>query len=116
KILVKGPVGTDGFGGIEKLVEITKVIEMKNLFNNMHKNLNTIGVSKPNVIKKRKTRRNRLKSKYVPDIPLVNGKNLRNLDSNSLILSKVWYAAYILTPNRKQLSELNDMISNWIKN
>ncbi|CAG8828120.1 2400_t:CDS:2, partial [Gigaspora rosea] len=27
-----------------------------------------------------------------------------------------WYAAYILTPNRKQLSELNDIISNWIKN
>jgi hypothetical protein len=35
--------------------------------------------------------------------------------TKSLILSKIWYTAYLLPPNRKQVSEINRLISLWIK-
>jgi len=34
---------------------------------------------------------------------------------NSMILSRIWYSAYICPPNRKQLAEINDQLSFWIK-
>ena len=37
------------------------------------------------------------------------------LIANALILSKVWYAAYILNPSRKHIAEINGIISEWIK-
>jgi hypothetical protein len=37
------------------------------------------------------------------------------LIANSLILSKIWYSAYLLPPNRKQVAEINRIISFWIK-
>ncbi|CAG8827461.1 39100_t:CDS:1, partial [Gigaspora margarita] len=95
-------IGTDGFGSIiyrqvicgkeswnskgmgclinmrcltlEKQVKMAK---MENPFDNVYKNPNTIGVSKPNVIKKRKTKRS---GKYVSDISLVNGEDPKDLD------------------------------------
>jgi exonuclease III len=36
--------------------------------------------------------------------------------SKSLILSKIWYTAYLLPPNRKQVAEINRLISVYIKN
>src|ERR1043166_4576973 len=35
--------------------------------------------------------------------------------AKSLVLSKIWYAAYLLTPNRKQCAEINNLIVKWIK-
>ncbi|CAG8774656.1 869_t:CDS:2, partial [Ambispora leptoticha] len=37
------------------------------------------------------------------------------LVANSLILARIWYAAYLLPPNRKQVAEINRLITIWIK-
>ena len=37
------------------------------------------------------------------------------LVAKTLILSKVWYSAYLLPPNRKQTAEINRIISFWVK-
>jgi exonuclease III len=37
------------------------------------------------------------------------------LIAKSLILSKIWYSAYLQPPNRKQVAEINRVISLWIK-
>ncbi|CAG8809940.1 4938_t:CDS:2, partial [Gigaspora rosea] len=36
--------------------------------------------------------------------------------AKSLLLSRIWYTAYILPPSYKQSKELNELMSNWIKN
>ncbi|CAG8603075.1 13816_t:CDS:1 [Ambispora leptoticha] len=37
------------------------------------------------------------------------------LASKTLLISKIWYLAYLLPPTRKQLNEINSLITNWIK-
>ena len=39
----------------------------------------------------------------------------RILIANSLIISRIWYTAYILPPNKKQVSEINSLITQWVK-
>ncbi|CAG8742625.1 13106_t:CDS:1, partial [Ambispora leptoticha] len=38
------------------------------------------------------------------------------LVANSLILARIWYAAYLLPPSRKQVAEINRLVTIWIKN
>ena len=38
------------------------------------------------------------------------------LIAKSLLVSKIWYTAYLLPPSRKQLNTINTLISNWTKN
>ncbi|CAG8539044.1 1372_t:CDS:2 [Ambispora leptoticha] len=38
------------------------------------------------------------------------------LIAKSLLLSRVWFASYILPPNRKQLNKINEIMISWIKN
>ncbi|CAG8693207.1 9961_t:CDS:2, partial [Ambispora leptoticha] len=38
------------------------------------------------------------------------------LVANSLILARIWYAAYLLPLSRKQVAEINRLITIWIKN
>jgi hypothetical protein len=35
--------------------------------------------------------------------------------ANSLLLSKIWYVAYLTPPNKKQVAEINRLITFWIK-
>ena len=37
------------------------------------------------------------------------------LIAKSLIISRIWYTAYLLPPNRKQITEINRLITLWIK-
>jgi len=37
------------------------------------------------------------------------------LIAKSLILSKIWYSAYLLPPNRKQVADINRITSLWVK-
>src|SRR5260364_158463 len=39
----------------------------------------------------------------------------RIIIAKSLLLSRVWFASYILPPNRKQLAKINEIIIHWIK-
>ena len=38
------------------------------------------------------------------------------LVAKTLLISKIWYLAYLLPPSRKQLNELSSIITKWIKN
>ena len=38
------------------------------------------------------------------------------LVAKTLLISKIWYLSYLLPPSRKQLGEINKLITNWIKN
>ena len=52
-------------------------------------------------------------------IDKLEGRNLsfkgKIVIANALILSKIWYTAYLLPPGRKQVTEINRIISLWIK-
>ncbi|CAG8750332.1 9990_t:CDS:1, partial [Ambispora leptoticha] len=38
------------------------------------------------------------------------------LATKMLLISKIWYSAYLLPPTRKQLNEIDSLIKKWIKN
>src|SRR6185437_8699561 len=58
-------------------------------------------------------------NKIKAQVEKLNARNLlfkgKIMLAKSLVLSRMWYAAYILPPKRKHVSAINDLISNWIK-
>ncbi|CAG8654574.1 27496_t:CDS:2, partial [Dentiscutata erythropus] len=100
-------------------------------------NLDTIMIYTEEVTKKNDKTDDKLKSLYIQEEKefknlwtdtinklkvTLNNLALRNLSfkekilvANSLVLSRIWYIAYILPPNKKQIAEINGLITLWIK-